>query len=76
MKLSRCGILILALTVVVFVGLLVGSLGLTNKSSAQSLEKSLDIERYPDEPLELVDVRIGSKSVKGRSDSQESLQQP
>ena len=65
MKLSHWGILILALTVVVFVGLLFGSLGLAHKSTVQSPEKSLDIERYPDEPLELVDVRIGVKSVIG-----------
>ena len=64
MKLPRCGILILALTVVVFVVLLFGSHGLAHKSTSQSPEKSLDIERYPDEPLELVDVRIGLKSVK------------
>ena len=64
MKLSRCGILIVALTVVVFVGLLFGSLGFAHKSNSQIPEKSLDIERYPDEPLELVNVRIGVKSVK------------
>jgi hypothetical protein len=65
MKLSRLGILILALTVVVFVGLLFGSHGLAKKSPAQDPEKSLDIERYPDEPLEIVDLRIGEKSIKG-----------
>lgn len=32
--------------------------------SLQGDEKSLDVDRYPDEPLELVDLRIRQKSVK------------
>jgi hypothetical protein len=32
--------------------------------SLQDDEKSLDVDRYPDEPLELVDLRIRQKSVK------------
>ena len=65
MKLSRCGILIVRADGCHFCRILFGSLGFAHKSTSQSLEKSLDIERYPDEPLELVDVTIGMKSVKG-----------
>lgn len=32
--------------------------------SAQTNEKSLDIERYSNEPLELIAVKIGEQSVK------------
>ena len=42
-------------------GLLFHSLG----RGSQDIDKSLDIERYPNEPLELVDIRIGARSVKG-----------
>jgi len=31
---------------------------------AQEPARVLEIERYPDEPLQLVDLRIGTKSVK------------
>lgn len=31
---------------------------------SQDDQKSLDVDRYPDEPLELVDLQIGQKSVK------------
>jgi hypothetical protein len=41
-------------------GLLFYSLG----HASQDDEKSLDIERYPNEPLELVDVKIRDKGVK------------
>lgn len=40
--------------------------GYTNKLSAQDTEKSLDIERYPNEPLELLDLTIGGQPVKQR----------
>jgi hypothetical protein len=50
--------------VVLVTGLLVYPLGTASKSPAQDAEKSLDIERYPDEPLELVDLKIGDQSVK------------
>jgi hypothetical protein len=35
----------------------------------QEAEKVLEIERYPDEPLQLVDIRIGAQSVKDRLQS-------
>jgi hypothetical protein len=51
---------VLALAVVVWVG---------NKSSpvqTQELDRVLEIERYPNEPLQLVRLRIGAQSVKER----------
>jgi len=41
-------------------GVLFHSLG----QASQDAEKTLNIERYPDEPLELVDLKIGQNSVK------------
>jgi hypothetical protein len=52
--------------VVLVTGLLVYSLGHASRSTAQDAEKSLDIERYPNEPLELVDLKIGDQSVKNK----------
>lgn len=37
--------------------------------STQTREKSLDIERYPNEPLELLDIKIGEQSVKANTRS-------
>ena len=38
----------------------------TSPVSAQEPDKALEIERYPDEPLQLVNLRIGTQSVKDR----------
>src|SRR5882672_9360062 len=59
-RLILFGILILG------VGLLFYSFGVASKSSAQDYEKSLDIERNNNEPLELMDVRVSDHSVKDR----------
>jgi hypothetical protein len=64
MKHSHLRILIFTVTVFAFGGLFFGSRGLAREASPDA-EKSLDIERYADEPLELVDLRVGSNSVKG-----------
>ncbi len=48
-------------TLAVFVLALVVGFG---PVQAQELDKSLEIERYPDEPLQLVSLRIGTRSVK------------
>ena len=47
------------------------------ESQSQGAEKSLDIERYPNEPLELVDLQIRQNSVKNgiRFKSKESISQ-
>lgn len=58
------------LWVTVAVLLLAFSVWIGNEASrskpvpAQEVEKVLEIERYPDEPLQLVDLRIGPQSVK------------
>ena len=60
MKHSRLSITLAALLMVSIMGLLFHSLG----HASQDDEKSLEIERYPNEPLELVDLRIRDKAVK------------
>jgi len=40
------------------------SFGSTVSSPQKNEEKSLNIERYPNEPFELVDIKIGSTSIK------------
>lgn len=40
---------------------------------AQDAEKVLEIERYPNEPLELVDINVGAQSVKHTLKSKPSL---
>src|SRR5437870_7455349 len=65
MKHSRLGFLSLTLAaVVVGSGWLVNSISHAGKSSTQDAEKSLDIERFPDEPLKLVELKIGDNSIK------------
>jgi hypothetical protein len=64
MKHSRSSILLVTLVGLVAAGLLFSLIGHARKSAAQDDEKSLNIERYPDEPLELVDLKIGQNSVK------------
>ena len=63
MKYSQTRILILALAALALGGLLFGSRGLAHRTVAQDQAKSMAIERYPNEPLELVDLRIGSNSI-------------
>jgi hypothetical protein len=53
-----------SLVAVVVAGLLLGSIGQARKSRAQDADKSLDIERYPNEPLELVDLKVGEQVIK------------
>ncbi|MFN2454064.1 MAG: hypothetical protein ABR577_07565 [Pyrinomonadaceae bacterium] len=63
---SKLRISLIALVVVVAAGLLFGSIGRAGRSAAQDSEKSLDIERYPSEPLELVDIKVSGQSVKSK----------
>ncbi len=46
------------------VGFVFYSLGRVTRSSAQSSEKSLDIRRHNNEPLELIDVKVSGRSIK------------
>ena len=57
-----------------FIALLIiaGAMSGSNGSARRALgntEKSLDIERYPNEPLELVDIKIGDQSIKAHIES-------
>lgn len=55
----------LFVTIVVFlIGGLFYSMDHVIGLSIQEAEKSLDIERYPNEPLELVELKVGQKSLK------------
>ncbi len=62
----KSSLLILFGTLIAVVGVLFYSLEVASKSSAQNSEKSLDIERNNNEPLELMDVRVSEHSVKDR----------
>src|SRR5688572_26171750 len=55
---------LLTMLIVIAAYFLFGSIGHANKRAAQA-QKSLEIERYPNEPLELVNLKIGANSIKG-----------
>lgn len=61
-----CRSLTKALLLLIISGVVVvsGLVGYARKSSGQGVNKSLDIERYPNEPLELVELKVGDQSVK------------
>jgi hypothetical protein len=44
--------------------LLMGAQVLARRAALQNGEKSLDVERYPNEPLELLDISVGKQSLK------------
>jgi hypothetical protein len=46
--------------------LIFGSIGHANRTTTQDIGKSLDIERYPNEPLELVNLKLGGQPVKDK----------
>ena len=66
MSRSQRSIPFIALLVAVAASFLFVSTGYTDKLFNQDPEKSLDIERYPNEPLELVDLSVGGHSIKER----------
>ncbi len=66
MKISRLSISLVALVVVVVTVLLLDSIGHARKSPAQNGEKSLDIQRHANEPLELLDFKVSEQSHKDR----------
>jgi hypothetical protein len=57
--------LILALVVIFATAILFASNKVVSKGITQGSEKSLDIERFSNAPLELVDLKVSEKSVKG-----------
>ena len=46
--------------------LLMNSVGVALASTGQDADKSLDIERYADEPLELIELRIGDQPIEDK----------
>ncbi len=53
-------VLVLALSV------LIGNTANHTSVQTQEIDRELAIERYPDEPMQLVNLRIGPQSVKDR----------
>src|ERR1051326_9491047 len=57
--------LLMSLVVIFAGGCLFASSRVASKRITQGPEKSLDIKRYHNEPLELVDLKVSEQSVKG-----------
>jgi hypothetical protein len=64
MKNSRLSIALVTLLAFIIIGFALNNLGHAGNSSAQDADKSLDIERYPNEPLELTELKVRENSVK------------
>lgn len=62
---SKLNFTLITPLIIIAACLLFGSTGSATKPPAQDSEKLLEIERYPEEPLELVDLKVGANSVKG-----------
>ena len=69
MKHSHLTTLFVTFAVVVVAGLVFYSIGHARKSLAQDAEKSLNIERHANEPLELVEIKVSDQSVKNKINS-------
>ncbi len=54
------------LVLLTFLVFLMSSEGVALQSTVQDADKSLDIERFADEPLEMVELKIGTQSLKDR----------
>src|SRR5947208_14473463 len=61
---SKLSVPIIALVVIFATGLLFASIKVSSERTTQDPEKSLDIERHLNEPLELVDLKVSEQSVK------------
>jgi hypothetical protein len=62
---SKLSITAIALLTVFVTSMLFVPAGVAHKSPAQDPEKALDIKRYLNEPLGLVDLKVSEQSVKG-----------
>jgi hypothetical protein len=62
---TRIARLIIALVAIVTVSFFFASSRVASRRITQGPEKLLDIKRYPNEPLEIVDLKVGEQSVKG-----------
>ena len=60
---------LLFIALLVIAGAMSGSTDAARRAAPGNSEKSLDIERYPNEPLELVDIKIGDQSIKANIES-------
>jgi hypothetical protein len=56
----------MGMTVLALTGVMAVYAERTGTPPAQDAEKTLEIERYPNEPLELVELKIGEQAVKDR----------
>ena len=63
----QLSLLTISAAMFILVGLTLYSTAFSPRSLAQRGKKSLDIQRHPDEPLELLDVRVGTQSLKAKS---------
>lgn len=66
MKYSRLGSLLFMLATVFIAGRLMISIGQAGKAAGQDSEKTLEMERYANQPLDLVDVKIGDQPVQDK----------
>ncbi len=66
MKNSRLSIRLVTTLFLVAAGLGSAATGSSSKLAAQATDKSLDIERYSNEPLELTELKIGEQSIRDK----------
>jgi hypothetical protein len=66
MKTSRMSTPLVVLVLVLAAVILPVVVGHARKLLAQDIEKSLDIERYPNEPFLLVELKVSDKSIKSK----------
>lgn len=66
MKNSRAIVLFAPLLIFLATGFVLAPFGQAANSAGQDADKSLDIERYPNEPLELVELKVGEQAIKNK----------
>ena len=66
MKTSRISTPLVVLVLVLATVILPGIIGHARKLLVQDSEKSLEIERYPNEPFSLVDLKVSERSIKNK----------
>jgi len=57
---------LISLLVIPVAALLFVSVGHANRKAAQDADKALDIERYPGEPLALVELKVGGQPLRSK----------
>jgi hypothetical protein len=66
MSRSKFSLPLISLLLITVGGLLFGTISHANRKAAQDADKVLDIERYPGEPLALIDLKIGGQPLKSK----------